>query len=467
MQRIILPISIESYNGASAMVSSSRCVNWIPTVAESKALSSQYLQQQYGLREILNIPGTFRGAITIGVNIYVIYDTAVMRIRPDNVLDNLGAITGNNRVSLATNGSKLVIVADLDSFVLDIDTDTLTQITDIDFLPSNRVTFKDGYFIFSARDGTKFFTSALNDPLSYNALDFGSAELSPDDIVGVHVNRNELFVLGGETIEVFQNIGGAGFPFQRIPGANIQKGVYAVNSVIEFDNTFCFIGGGFNEQASIWKVATSSSVSKISTNAIDYRLQKATSAELSSAFAMTYQINGQFILIFKIGNDVLCYNKTASNLTGRNIWFELDWMLSGIVRRGIETVGFNAVDKIGVMERSALKYFDEPINREVISKPFYGDGLPTFEGEFELLAETGLVTDNSQPVIRYSYSDDGGKTFSSEVQRGIAFKGGYERRVVWRRQGRFPITRMIKLEISDDVECNLMSYTVTSEAAIQ
>jgi len=129
-------------------------------------------------------------------------------------------------------------------------------------------------------------------------LYFGTAEINPDKIVAAHVNHNELFILGEETIEIFHNVAGSGFPFQRIQGANIQKGCYAKFSPVEFDNTFLFVGGGKNERAGVWRVASSQSAQKVSTDAIDYAIQKFTSDEIAASFSTTFTIAGQFIAAF-------------------------------------------------------------------------------------------------------------------------------------------------------------------------
>jgi len=464
---VTLPLPIDSYQVPSGLFGVSRCVNWIPTVAEAPALSPHYLQQQYGIKPTITLVGIFRGAISIDDTVYVVQGTSFVRITADNVTTPLGVISGIKRVSMATNGRFVVVVSDLESFSFDTQTNIVTKIIDSDFITASYVVFKDGFFVFSAADGGKFFNSALNNPTSFNALDFGSAELSPDQINSLHVNRNELFVLGADTIEAFQNVGGAGFPFKRIPGGDIQKGVDAIHSVVEFNNAFCFLGGGLNEQTAVWQVVTANSVVKISTNAIDHQIQLQSREDIANAFSMTYQIDGQFILVITIGRRVLCYNATASKLTGRNIWFELDWSVRQIIKRGGDLLAFDVKDEIGLIDKLALTYFNVKIKRELISQPFFGEGLPLFEGDFELVIETGIVDDATDPIIRYSYSDDGGKTFSDEIQRNIGFKGDYEKRVVWRRQGRFPLSRVVKIEISDNVECNIVGMSALKQAGYQ
>ena len=125
------------------------------------------------------------------------------------VVTDRGSIVGTSRVSMANNGRWLVIVVPGSrSYAFDNETNTLSQITDLDFQVSDTVSFKDGFFIFTSSDGKQFFHSNLNQPLVISALDFGTAEVRPDNIVASHVNHNELYVLGDDTIELFRTIGG-------------------------------------------------------------------------------------------------------------------------------------------------------------------------------------------------------------------------------------------------------------------
>jgi hypothetical protein len=250
MPRVPLPLGFSHYQSESRPFSAQRCIGWIPTVAEGNALNPRALLQPSGLKQFADTTANVnRGGQLMSDVPYFVYGNSLFSVSSTSVVTNHGSIPGTGRVSLANNGQYLVIVIPGSSaYVFDNVASTVTQITDTDFIVSDTVVFKDGYFVFGASDGSVFFNSALNDPFTYDALDFGTAEINPDKIVAVHVNHNELFVAGQETIELFQNVGGAGFPFQRIPGANIQKGVHAKFSIVEFDNTFVFAGGGLNEK---------------------------------------------------------------------------------------------------------------------------------------------------------------------------------------------------------------------------
>ena len=329
MPQLSLNIFGGFYENQSIPMSHQNCINWIPQIAEGESLSAGALITPKSLTQFGTTgDNANRGAIVMAGIPYVVNGNALFSFDSAGAYTNYGFISGSGRVSMASNGTKLaIVVPGGNAYQFDSGTSTITQVTDPDYITSDTVVFKDGYYVYTASDGSVFFNSALNDPLTFDALDFGTAEINPDRIIAAHVNHNELFILGEETIEVFQNIGGAGFPFQRIPGANIQKGCYAKFSTIEFDNTFIFVGGGVNEKAAIWRVVSSQAALKISTDAIDHAIQKFTDAEIASAFSYTFTVNGQFIVAFTFESDTIpdvtfCYNGTSKR------WFQMQSGLS-------------------------------------------------------------------------------------------------------------------------------------------
>ena len=496
MPRTKIPIPLGFYTSQSLPFSAQRCVNMIPIVAENSALNTKALFQVSGLKSHVDslVRGGRGGQEMKGVP-YFINANSLVSVSSVGVATNHGAIPGNGRVSLANNGQYLVIVIpNVSAYVYDNQDLTITQITDPDFIPSETVVYKDGYFIFSTNyinidqtanpsiaDGSVFFNSALNDPFTYDALDFGTAEINPDVIVAMHVNHNELFAVGSETIEVFQNIGGVGFPFQRIPGANIQKGAHAKFSLIEFDNSFCFVGGGKNERSAIWKVTSSSSATKISTDAIDTEIQKFTQNEISNSFAMTYSEQGQFFAAFTFESDQIpsrtfVYNATASALSGIRVWFELQegisstgnrWAVASIISvYGKLLVSDLTTSIIGEIDTNTVDNYGSAMFRSVATQPFNQDGLPVFAGEIEATFESGVgltIGQGSNPLVRMDYSDDGGRTFKPETTRSIGKIGEYNQRSIWRRQGRIPVSRTLRFTITDPVKANFLRLAATAE----
>lgn len=480
-----LEIATGFYQSDSLPLVAQRCINWEPIVPQANALNRRALFDVRGIAEKSltgdTISGINRGAMVLDGVPFYINGQNLYSIDVASVVTDHGTIVGASRVSLATSSRFLVIVVPGSiSYVFDNNDDSLTEITDPDFQVSDTVSFKDGFFIFTASDGEQFFVSNLNQPLVYSALDFGSADVRPDKIVASHVNHNELYVLGEETIELFQNIGGSGFPFRRVPGANIQKGLFARDAVIDFDNSFTFLGGDVNELAAVWRVG-GGGVQKISTSAIDNAIQEYTADEISAAFMMTYAYGGNFFLAITFTSTVIpsktfVYDATTSAATGQQTWHERQsgiddnkWRVTSIVSAyGNILVGDEEDGRIGVLDKDTHTEYGAVIKRQKVSMPFEIDLFPLFVSQMKLTMETGVGTINGlDPQIMLEISDDGARTWSNGWLRSYGKIGDYEAVPAWRRQGRVPRDRVVRFTTTEPVKSVLIRLDVDASVTDQ
>lgn len=479
-----LEIATGFYQSDSLPLSAQRCINWEPIVPQASALNERALFDVYGIdTKVLTgatINGLNRGAQVVKGVPYFINGTNLYSISSDDVVTDHGFINGSDRVSLAKNDNFLVIVVPGDrAYAYNTDTATLTEIDDPYYRVSDTVSFKDGYFIFTSSDGQVFFISALNDPLTGSALDFGSADVRPDKIVASHVNRNELFVAGEDTIELFQNVGGFGFPFQRVRGGDIQKGVHAKHSIVDFDNSFVFLGGDVNELTSVWRLE--GGVTKISTSAIDTAIQKYTEAEIADAFAFTYAYRGNFFVAFtftstRIPSKTFVYDATTSALTGRSEWHERQsgvtddkWRVTSIVSAyGDLLVGDSQGGTIGKLNKNTHTEYGNVIFRRKASMPYDNDRFPTFVSELKLTMQAGVgLIDGLEPEILMEYSNDQGQTWGNGYLRSYGKIGEYQKIPSWRRQGRVPRDRVLRFTTTESIKSNLLRLDATFTSSPQ
>lgn len=486
MARAPTPLPFEFYQDGDLDFSQQRCINWIPTVSEGGALNQRRLKQPPGLVDFaLTSLGACRGGDEVLEVPFFVYGNSLIEISSAGAVTDHGVITGSKRVSMANNGSKLVIVVPGgDSFTFDAETKALTKITDPDFQVSDTVQFHRGFFTFTASDGRQFFVSNLNQPLVFDALDFGSAEGDPDRIVTQMIDHDELSIIGFKTTEVFRLVGGADFPYQLIGGAFTQKGAHSKYGVSQFDNTYVFIGGGRNELTAIWRQASSSSAVKISTDLIDTEIQKFTKEEIAESFIMTSFKQGQFLAYFtfnstRIPSRTFVFNGTASAMMGKQIWFEnqtgLDpggnsWRVNAIVKAyGRLLVGDALNGRIGALTDGVFTEYGNSVLRRGVTQPFSANGSEVFAGELEVTfaSGVGLTTgQGSDPVVIMDFSDDG-KPFSNEFKRKIGKIGKKGQRAIYTRQGSFPNSRAIGITVTDPVNASLIRITATPEMGTQ
>lgn len=474
MPRIKIPLGVGSYESVSVPFAAQRCINLYAAVAEAQALNDMALFGTPGVVSFGTV-GTLpsRGATVMNGVYYVITGTTLYSVDELGAETSLGTIAGSGRVSMAHNGEKLCIVAPGgNGYEWNKTTTTLTQITDVDYRTADTVCFKDGYYIFTATASDVFFNSALNDPLTFDALDFGTAELAPDGIIGCHVNHDEVYILGEYTTEVFQNVGGAGFPFQRVPGASFEKGAHSKFSPIQWEGSFYFIGGGINEKSSIWAARGTAEPTKVSTDAIDHEIQKFTRTEIAAAFSFTYSIGGASFVGFtfrsvNIDSRTFVYNVTASKSAGRPAWFEQQtgvvdnaWRAESVTNVYDKLIVSDVTDgRLGYLDAETYTEYSNTLTRVKTTGPFANGGSSVFMSELELTVDAGagnITGSGDNPVVMFDFSDDGARTWSSEFVRELGKIGEYFKRAIWRRLGRIPAHRVFRFRISDPVRVALI-----------
>jgi stabilization protein len=475
MPKIPINLGLGSYESISSPVSSQRCVNQYAGISENQALGPMVLYPTPGTTEFANVSNTFsRGDEVMDGVYYCVNGTTLYKIDSSRVVTALGTIPGVKRVLMADNGTKLAIlapdVATNNLWEYDSSTGVLTRVTDADYRTAQSIAFNDGYFCLVEKDSNVFFTSNLNQPLVYTGTDFTTCDLAPDKNVSVFSNyhENEVYVLGVQTTEVYQNIGGTGFPYQRIPGASFEKGSHSKYVPIQWGGLFYFLGGGENERTSVYQGKGGVAPVKVSTDAIDNEIQKFTEAEIAESFPFTFAISGHAFVGFTIRSQVInartfVYNVTASMLAKKNVWFDMQsgnsegaWRANGVRFIYDKLLVSDSVDgRIGELSADLYTEYGDSIVREKVTPPVSGKGKSLKFSKLELTVDSGqglISGQGSDPQVMMQYSDDGARTWSNEFWRSLGKIGEYGHRVLWRRLGRCDENRVFRFRVTDPVK---------------
>jgi len=475
MPRVQLPFN-GFYVSDSLPISNQECVNWRLNIPQTQgALSQTTMYGTEGLTQLSTtgqIRNVNRGAHVKEGKPYFLNGETLYRL--DRALSDdgkevftnvaLGSIPGDSRVSMADNGKQLmVLVPGGKGYIIDENAVPVFQeITDLDFYANGNpqiVVFIDSFFVCNT-DEKKIIKSASNDGLSWNALDFGSAESDPDAISTVHVYNNKLYVLGAEiNTEEFQNLGSGGFPFQRT-GFFIDKGCYSPFSIISVNNSFMWIGGGENEGPAIWTLS-GNSAQKVSTTAIDSALQDFTQDEISQAFSYSYAQNGVYIVGFSLPSRTFEYNvvtqawneRKSKIVNSEGLTETIRWRANSVVNAYNRILCGDSQDgRIGSVETDVYSEYNSEIVREFAMQPLSDMGNVITISQLEITMESGVGDFSSQdPEIRMSTSPDG-KTFNNNLTRKIGKIGEFIKRCIWYRLGRFPRFAVFKFSMSDPVK---------------
>jgi len=471
-----LPIANGFYISDSLPLSAQQCVNWYPNIETAEVLNKETLIGTPGIKQIAT-SGLYnqqnRGSHVMAGVPYFVNGNSLYRLE-DNLSDMtmLGSVTGSGRVSIADNGHQLCIVvpgAVSTGYIYTWSTGALEEITDLDFKANGQpqiVVYIDGYFLFST-DSKKFIVSSLNDGLSFNALDFGSAESDPDDIVSPFVFNNQLYIFGSQTIESYQNIGSADFPFQR-SGLFIQKGLSSKFGVTSSSNSFIFVGAGKRESPAIWRL-NGNSVEKISTTAIDTLLSGLSADDVSNIFTWTYAQKGAYFVGFSLPETTIVYDEVSgrwherkSRLTdGFGVPKNITYRVNSIENAYGKVLVSDSLDgRVGYLDSDVHTEYNNNIVRVIATQPFQNNMRPMFIPMIELTVESGVGnTDIIDPVIEMEISKDGGKTWFCQTSRAIGKIGEYSKRAIWRRNGRIERFFVLRFTLSDPAKPVILQLT--------
>lgn len=414
-----------------------------------------------GLKSFATVGG---GSIRNGISstsgrMFVVSGQDFYEVLSDGTSVNHGSLnTQVGRVSIAENKLQIIVVDGQDGWIFTKATDTWAQITSVNFPTCSVVTYQDGYFIVTEDDTQKFYISNINDGLLWDALDFTSAESSPDDLISVISDNGNLWLLGNRSVEAYQNTGNAAFPFERISGAVIQTGCAGKYTVQKFDNSIVWLGVDEQGQGVVWRT-NGYQVQRISTQAIERLIDE--SDDYTDSFAFVYHERGHMFYCLQIRNreTTLCYDAS----TGQ--WHERAYLDTNtndfVLHRASCFMFFDQKGLIGDRETGdiyemSLDYNDDAGNPQVregtgvhIQEEKLNIPINTFELDMEV--GQGLTTgQGSDPQIMLQVSKDGGYTWGNELWRDVGKKGKYNTRVIWRRLG---IGRDIvfRVRISDPV----------------
>jgi hypothetical protein len=120
--------------------------------------------------------------------------------------------------------------------------------------------------------------------------------------------------------------------------------------------------------------------------------------------------------------------------------------------------------RIGVADMDTYTEYGAEIARIVATQPFQNNMEPFFLPLLEVTVESGVGNAACpNPQIRLQVSRDGGKTWSDERSRSIGAIGQYNRRAVWRRNGRSSRFDVYRLLMSDPVKPVILQLTAQIE----
>lgn len=437
------------------------CINIYPEMGQATSKSPAMLVGTPGKRLWTTLAGgAMRGmlrfnsgrAIAVcGANVYSLDVNGVATL-----VGTADALT--TPVSMASNGTVVVIVTGPNGYTFDTGTGVFGSLSSPAFIGADTVQFIDGYFALN-KTGTGQFQITQLYGTSIDGLDFATAEGAPDLLLSLLADHRELWLFGETSTEVFFNSGNVDFPFERINGAFIEQGCAAKLSPAKMDNTVYWLTSDERGYGTVQR-AQGYSPQRVSTHAVEYAISQM--SRIDDAVAYTYQQEGHsfYVLNFPTAQQTWVFD-ASTNLWHQRAWrdpatstLKQDRAICQMAFAGETLVGDNANGNIYVLDLDYFTDNGDPIAR-VRACAHLAD--PDYRYQFfaslqvDMQTGVGLTTgQGSDPKAMLQWSDDGGYSWSNELWSSIGKIGERRTRVKWRRLGRSR-DRVFRVTITDPI----------------
>lgn len=440
--------------------------NMVP-VPKDQGISKGYLRPAEGIATFATGPGADRGGEVWNGLCYRAMGSQFVRVAADGSVTALGDLAGAGQVRMDYSFDRLAIAAGGRLFYWN---GTLTQVTDVDLGAVIDVIWIDGYFM--TTDGTSLVVTDLNDATRVNPLRYGSSEADPDSVKRLlKLRAGEVAAVNRYTIELFNNVGGSFFPFERNENAQIGRGAIGTHCAALFVDQIAFLGGARNEPPAVW-LGINGGSSKISTREVDTLLQEYTESQLSQSVMDVRVSKSHHLLYLHLPDQTLVYDAAASAAVQEPVWYTLD---SGIGPRSTYRArnmiwcydrwlcGDPTSGMLGELVDTLSTHHGKSVTWEFGTTIVYNDGRGAVFHQLELVTLPGRVALGADPVIWTSYSEDG-ETWSQERPCAAGKQGERLRRITWLRQGRMANWRIQRFRGTSDAHLAVARLEVQIEA---
>jgi hypothetical protein len=457
-------------------------VNMVP-VPKQSGISNGFLRPGDGIVANGTGPGIDRGGINWKGQLYRVMGTKLVEIDSTGTVTILGDVGGpvDQLVTLdyefdyliIASGGRLYYWIPVNTVATSVWNPTapiLRQVTDPDLGLVLDAVWVDGLVM--TTDGEFLVVNdGLTDPTQINPFKYGNSVVDPDPVVALLKLRNEIYALNRNTIEVFDNVGGQFFPFQRIDGAQIQKGCLGTHACCIYLERIAFLGGGRNEAPGIY-VGAAATTQKISTQEIDNLLLTYTEAQLVRVqFEARNDKNHQHLYVH-LPDRTIVYDASASEALGDQVWFTLTSTVVGFSQYRARNmvwiydkwlVGDPQSSAIGYLVQDTGHHWGQQVRWEFGTIIAYNEGNGAIFNRLELVSLTGSVALGTNPQISTSYSTNG-LAWSQDRSISVGTTGNTAKRLAWFQQGHMRNWRIQRFRGDSDAHISFVRLEAQIEA---
>ena len=447
-----IPIGIAgpTYIAASKIANNQRTINLYPEIAQSpdgKGIASLMLIPTEGLLLNTDISATVnlgcRGAV-IGTSALLVFGNRVFRrasgagtftVLTGTVLNDSNPISAT--AGAGPSSSYIIIISSGRGYT--VVSNILGNISDPDF-PNGDVdacAYMTNIYIVLAN--SRIYISGIDDPTSWDALDFTTYDLDSTDANSMVVDRQELWVFSTNRAGVFYNNGNSDFPLALRPGGVIDMGNAAAASAANIDGNIIWLAT--DKSGDYHVVRAGKGVGYNPEYISDEGLEYIINAMSTVSDAIGWGVGDIYWVTFPTTNRTFCYDLRTqmwherlyfNALTGQ---YEAHLGLFHVFQDNQHIMGDRQEGLIYQLDRDTYTDNGDTIYRERwcphIFRGARGAKRITVKA-LRVLCEVGVGlggdvgASSTNPLLQMQYSVDGGQTWSDTLEASIGARGEYD-----------------------------------------
>lgn len=435
------------------------------------------------VRGFWELPGDATALTVIGSVCYLvtIATQATATDFPTLALTQVGTLsTSSGSVCIRDNnaGGYAVIVDGPNGYLYNLGTRSFAQITDPAFLGADRVAFIDGWWIFNQPGTQTFYTNFPQYGTGFSGSYFALKDAAPDNLITLIENKQQLWLIGNKTTEIWYDAGGQYFPFQRLVGTMLQSGCKAKHSIsrFNFSGQDGLIWFGRSERGENVILRTRGFNTEVVSTAA-FGDEVGAYPITSDAIGYTYQEDGHefYVLTFPTA-DVTWVFDSQSNLLHKRLSY--DPYAQAFHRHrsncymnfaGMRIVGDYQCGAIYQLTRKAQTDAGWPLLAKRRSPHIWDKGQRgrVFMASLQIDFRMGLGNASgmgSNPQVSLAISRDGGYSFGPRYPVSIGQIGQSRLRAMWRRLG-FGRDNVVDIEVIDPVPRDIVGATLKAQSS--
>lgn len=191
--------------------------------------------------------------------------------------------------------------------------------------------FIDGYMLLPLASSMDIYNSDVDNIYGWGSSNFISAEMWPDNIVGLARQNNQILAFGTYSSEFFYDAANAsGSPLARNEGTVLQIGCAAPYAVYENERFCIFVGQSESGGRAVWQIE-GFSPKKVSTEAIE-RVLDSEGSSITTAAGYGLRTKGHLFYIINLTSCTLVYDveekvwhEWSTNNSGSHVAFKYNY----------------------------------------------------------------------------------------------------------------------------------------------